>query len=93
MADASSHRLMLESRLRDRLVSYVDYRGLPWIEQSSPEAICADLKMQSDSIELSANVNSFSCGPSVPQGAAIMTLTLQLDARDVTLQAWSSATG
>lgn len=93
VADTSSHRLMLENRLRDRLVSYVDYRGLPWIEQSSPEEICTDLKMQSGSIVLSAIIDSFSCGPSVPKGAAIMTLGLQLDIRDVTLQAWSSAAG
>ncbi|HEV2138241.1 MAG TPA: hypothetical protein VGR53_05320 [Nitrososphaerales archaeon] len=93
VADISSHRLMLESRLRDRLVSYVDHRGLPWIEQSSPESMCADLERQSNSIELSATIDSFSCGPSAPKGAAIMTLTLQLDVRDVTLQAWSSAVG
>ena len=93
VADANSHRLMQESRLRDRLVSYVDYRGLPWIEQSSPEAICGDLERQSNSIVLSAKINSLSCGPTPPKGAAIMTVTLQLDVRDVILQAWPNAVG
>ncbi len=93
VADAGSHRLMLENRLRDRLVSYLEYRGLPWIQESSPVAICADLESLSNSIALSATIDSFSCGPSPPKGATIMTLTLQLDVRDVTLQAWSNAVG
>jgi hypothetical protein len=93
VSDAGSHRLMLESRLRDRLVSYLDYRGLPWIQVSSSSALCADLERQSNSIALTATVNSFPCGPSPPKGSTIMTLTLQLDAKEVTLQAWSNAEG
>lgn len=93
VADTGSHRLMLENRLGDALVSYLDSRGLPWIQESSPVAICADLESLSNSIALSANINSFSCGPSPPKGATIMTLTLHLGVRDVTLQTWSSAVG
>jgi hypothetical protein len=93
VADAGSHRLMLESRLRDRLVSYLDYRGLPWIQETPPEAVCADLLRLSNSIALSATIDSFSCGPSPPNGAMIMSLTLHLGVREVTLQAWSSAVG
>jgi hypothetical protein len=93
LADNGSNRLVLENRLRDALMSYLDSRGLPWIQESSPVAICADLERLSNSIALSANINSFSCGPSPPKGATIMTLTLQLGVRDVTLQAWTSAGG
>lgn len=93
VADAGSSRLLLENRLRDRLVSYLDYRGLPWIQESSPAAICADLESLSNSIAISATINSYSCGPSPLKGATITTLSLHLDAREVTLQAWQSATG
>ena len=93
VADTGSHRLMLENRLRDGLVSYLDHRGLPWIQESSLATICADLESQSNSIAISATINSFSCGPSPPKGATFATISLQLDAREVTLQAWSNEAG
>ncbi|MDE1852708.1 MAG: hypothetical protein KGI38_03050 [Thaumarchaeota archaeon] len=90
--DASSQKLALQSELRDRLVAFIQERGVQWLVRSTPAEACSALAGASNStFSVSATLGTFSCGPEPPPGRVTATISFRLAPFEVTLVAWSGA--
>ncbi len=88
--DAGSRELMMQSELRDHIVSYLQQKGVLWLLRSSPEVVCSGLSNASNSsLTFAAKVGSVSCG-SPPTGTVFATLPVELGPTEVVLEAWST---
>lgn len=90
--DAGSHRLELQTRLRDGLLALIQEQGVAWFVRTPPATVCAYLAARSNSsYGLHATLGADSCGSPPRPGSAVASLTMDLLPFEVTLVAWSLA--
>jgi hypothetical protein len=89
--DSISQTMMLRLELRDRLLGYLQQRGIMWFLHSPQEEICSALaKSSNSSIIVSGVIGGEPCSPH-PLGEPMATLMLRFLTREVTLEAWLGA--
>jgi hypothetical protein len=78
--------------LMNALTTFVEEKGMAWFLQSPPEELCAGLASDSNStFEITGVVGTYRCGPQPPEGATAASLSFDLSAFEVSLEAWRSA--
>ena len=89
--DSASSSEILESHMRDQLLSYLRSRGTTWLLTATPDEICVDIgRLSNSSVRFGAIIGTVSC-PSEPQVENVeANLTLHLLQREVVLEAWSA---
>jgi hypothetical protein len=89
--DSVSQTLMLQLELRDRLLEYLQQRGIMWFLNSPQAEICYALaKSSNSSIIISAVIGGEACSPQ-PEGEPMATLTLRFLTLEVVMEAWPIA--
>ena len=89
--DSVSQTVMLQLELRDRLLGYLQQRGVVWFLHSPQAMICSALaKSSNSSVVMSALIGGEACSPQ-PEGEPMATLTLRFITIEVTLEAWPGA--
>ena len=87
--DSASASFQERTALRDRMVSFVETRGVTWFVTTPEAEICADVQGAANStFVLSVQVGSSSCGVPPPEGAVFASISFQLVQSQVTLTAW-----
>lgn len=86
---ADSQLYSRQASLRDYLTAIVSARGVDWVQRSSFTALCSALSEYSNStVRVSAEEGTLGCLPGPPEGAPLASLTIELAAGEVTLEAW-----
>jgi len=91
-ADYTSGGLLVESQLRDELLTIIQRQGVTWLILSSPQAVCAYLQeLSNSSVTFSGVIGQHRCGPYPPGESPVATLVLDLIPYQVLLEAWRNA--
>jgi hypothetical protein len=80
-----------EAGLRQLLLKVAERQGVKWFRTGSEQQICLGVaSFSNSSVAVTAVVDGRSCRAAPPPGFISANLTLPLEGRPVTLQAWSS---
>ena len=89
--DRLSNQMMLQTQLRDELVSILANKGIPWLLNASAIEVCASIaSAMSRPGGVLVILGTEWCGTSPPTGAVVANLTLALLPSVVRLVEWST---
>lgn len=88
--DSTARQEALRSGLRNDVLSFLEVHGVPWLYEVTPQEFCDALSSSSTpSFNLTGKLGSFTCGVVPASASAVVSITLTLPPRMVTLTAWS----
>ena len=90
--DAYSRQQLVQSELRDFMLSQIQRPGVILAIETEPQSVCQLVSTWSHpGFEFSAIINGVPCASFPPYAADVATLTIQTVPHTVVLQAWKTA--